>query len=87
MSMILRTAPPLRLHRMCIVEADQALTSRPMQGQRIIETMRFLPRDGYPGYDEPDPVIASRIDNEYLPIQGKKHIKSRVARFQCPTLS
>lgn len=71
MTMVLRSTAPLLLHRMRIVEAHQALASRTVQGERIVEAMRFLDRCWHPRYNEPDPVLAFWIDNEDLPVQGK----------------
>jgi len=66
---------------MGIVEAHQPLAIRSVQGQRIVDAMRFRRRHGHPPDDEPNPVTALRIDHEDLPVEVEKHIESRVTRL------
>ena len=40
--MVLWLTALLRCHRMGIVEADQPLSIRPVQGQRVIDSVRLL---------------------------------------------
>ena len=41
-AMVLRLTALLRCHAMGIVEADQPLASRPVQGQRVVDAVRLL---------------------------------------------
>lgn len=60
------------------VEADQPLALRPVQGERVVEPVRLLGRDGNPGDDEPDPVLAVRVHHQDLVIEVEQRVERRV---------
>jgi hypothetical protein len=80
--MVLRTAPSLPSDGMGIVEADEPLAVRAVQGQRIVETVRLLRRDGDPPDDEANPMTAGRVDDQHLAVEVEQDIKGRIARRQ-----
>ncbi len=82
MAMVLRPTPLLPLHRMGVVEPDQALAVRPVQRQRVIQAMRLLRRYCDPRHHEPDPMAAFRVHHENLPVEVEKHIEGRVTRLR-----
>ena len=62
------------------VEADQALTLRPMQGERVVEPVRLLGRDDNPGDDEPEPVLAGGVHHQDLAIEVEQRVERWVTR-------
>jgi hypothetical protein len=63
-----------------VIKADQPLAVRPVQRQRIIESVRLLRRHRYARHHESDPVTPSRIDHEYLSVEIQKRVQARVGR-------
>ena len=64
---------------MSVVEANQALIIRPVQGQRIIQTMRPFRRDRHAPHFDLHPVAAFLVDYEDLPIEVEKRIQACIA--------
>ena len=67
--MILRPAAALPANRMSVVEPDQPLTVRPMQGERAVEPMRLLRRCLNAPHDEPHPMTTFWIHDEHLSVE------------------
>lgn len=80
--MVLWVAALLPCHWMRIVEADKPLAVRPVQRERVVDTMRLLRRHRHPRHHEPHPVAALRVYHENLPVEVEKHIESWVARLR-----
>jgi hypothetical protein len=78
--MVQRLATPLPGSRVGIVESDQPLALRAMQGERVVDAMRLLRRHRHQRHDEPDPVPAVGIHHEHLPVKVEKNIEGRVTR-------
>ena len=76
--MVLGLPARLPRDRMGFVEANQPLAVRPVQRQRIVQSVRLLRR--YLSHNEAHPVAALRIDDQPLPIEVEQHIKGGVAR-------
>ena len=76
--MVLRFAALLPRNRMGVVEADQPLTIRAVQRQRVIDAMRLFSRRRHARHDEPDPMAAIGVHHENLPVEVEKHIEGRV---------
>lgn len=76
--MALRLAALLPTDGMRIVEADQPLAIRPVQGQRVVDTMGLLRRDLYTRDDEPDPVSTLRIHDKNLPVEIEKQVEGQI---------
>ena len=64
------------------VEADQALTLRPMQGERVVEPVRLLGRDDNPGDDEPAPVTAVRVHHQDLAVEVEEGVERWVTGWR-----
>ena len=67
---------------MRVVEADQPLTVRPVQRQRVVDAVGFLRRHRHSRHDQPDPMTALGVHHENLPVQVEKHIEGRIARLR-----
>ena len=80
--MVQRPAAPLPGSRVGIVEPDQTLALRAMQGERVVDAMRLLRRHRHPRDDEADPMAAFRIDDEHLTVKVEQNIQGRVARLR-----
>jgi len=80
--MILGFATILSRYRMGVVEADQSLAIRPVQSERVVQSVWLLLRHGHRCHDEPNPVATIRVHHENLPVEVQKHIKGRVARLR-----
>jgi hypothetical protein len=79
--MVLGLAAPLARGWMGVVEANQPLTIRPVQRERIVDAVRLLRRRWYPRHNEPDPMATVRVHHENLPVEVEKQIERRIARF------
>ena len=66
---------------MGVIEADQPLAIRAVQGERVVDAMRLLRRYRNPRHREPDPMAALRVHHENLPVEVEKYIESQVTRF------
>jgi hypothetical protein len=80
--MIPRTIELLPGDPVGIVKPDQAFTVRPVQRQRVIQSMWLFSRHRHARYHEPDPVATLRIDHEHLAIEFKKCVQARVVGAQ-----
>ena len=80
--MVLRFTTLLRCHPMAIVEADQPLSTGPVQRQRIVDAVRLLQRGRHSRHHKPHPMTAVGIDDEHLPVEVQKYIEGIVARFE-----
>ena len=76
--MVLRGAALLPRDRMGVVEADQPLAIRPVQGERVVDAVRLLRRCRHPRHHEPNPVAAFRVHHENLPVEVEQQIEGRV---------
>jgi hypothetical protein len=72
-------ATGLTFHRVSVVKSNKALTIRPMQRQRIIESVRFRLAHSHPANNEPDPKPGLRINDQDLPVQIKQSVQGQVA--------
>jgi hypothetical protein len=80
MPMILRLAKPLRGDGMSVVKADQSLTARPVQRERIVETMGFFRGSLHTRHHEFDPIITLWIHDQHLAVEIEQHIEGWIAR-------
>lgn len=68
----------LPLDRVGIVKPDQSFAVRPMQRQRIFDSVRTCLAQWNAANDEPDPVPRFRVDHQHLPVQIQQCVKGRV---------
>ena len=78
MMMVLRIASSLPRDGMCVIEANQPLAVRSMQGKRIVKTVRLRGRYRYLRYHKSDPITASWIHHEHLPVEIQESVERRV---------
>ncbi|BBK40630.1 hypothetical protein STVA_06500 [Allostella vacuolata] len=69
MAMVLGIASLAWGHRMSVVESDQPLAVRPMEGQRIVDAVRLGRRRRDARDDEPNPVATLGIDDAPFTMQ------------------
>jgi len=74
MAMILRIAAFLFGDGMSVIKSNQSLTISSVQGQRIVQPMRFFRRWLDSGYNKPNPMSTFRIDNERQTIEIQQSV-------------
>ena len=79
MPMVLRLASLLAPYPVSVVITDQPLAIGTVQGQRVVEAVRFVRRHRHSRYREPDPIVARWIDDEHLAIELEQGVKARVS--------
>jgi len=67
---------------MGIVEPDEPLAARAVQGERVVDAMRLFRRHAHARHHETDPMSALGIDHEDIPIEIEKRIKRRITPFR-----
>lgn len=73
--MILRRASFTPTDGMGIVEADEAFAVRPMQGQRVVQPVRFCWRRGTRVTTKPTQMTAGRVDDQNLAVQVEEKVQ------------
>jgi hypothetical protein len=75
--MILRIAAFLLPDGMSVIESNQPFTVRPMQRERVIESMRLLRRNRNPRDYKSNPVTAFGVHNQREAVQIEQRVESR----------
>ena len=83
--MVLRLSAHPLADRMSVIETNQPLAMRPMQRQRVVDAVRLRRRHGHLCDDEPDPVAALGVDDEYLSVKIKKRMEGRIWWLRHPS--